>query len=72
MKTFLKVVADCKRDLQNPDSSTQEFIKLCGGYKEALFTHVDNTLDIMIDFHNDSEHYNNDYYNENTELDLPY
>jgi hypothetical protein len=75
MKTFLKVVADCKRDLQDPHVSTQEFIESCGGYKEALFIHVDSTLDIMIDYHacqDDDEHYGHDYYNDADELDLPY
>ena len=75
MKTFLKVVADCKRDLQDPHVSTQEFIESCGGYKEALFIHVDNILDIMIDYHacqDDDEHYGYDYYSDADELDLPY
>lgn len=49
MKTFLKTVAECKRDLQDPHEATQGFIASCGGYKEALFTHVDSMLDIIIE-----------------------
>jgi len=65
MKTFLIVVADCKRDLQDPHEATQAFIASCGGYKKALFTHVDNTLDITIELRDINEYYE-------SESDLPY